>query len=305
MINETFVPLDVAPLGGAGSEPGFSGAVSSREVGRLRVARVRASPMVATRTKRHIEASREDDYFLALHLLGSAQATQDGRSVALGAGDFALFDSTRPYAIEFHHPRAFEHLIYRIPRSELDARCPGLARATAVRVPIASDEGRLAASYLCTLARTSQPMRPTSEERLSATALDLLATALGAAAGLDADPESDRRRCMAQLKQYALARVGDPELSPETVARAAFVSVRQLHRLFEEEEMTFGAFVREERLRRCHRDLADPRLAWMSVAEIARRSGYRSAAHFTRAFTARYGVRPRDVRRSGGDSLAS
>ena len=298
MINETFVPLDVAPLGGTRLESGFSGAVSTREVGELRIARVRASPMVATRTRRHIEASSEDDYFLALHRLGSAHAAQDGRRVALGPGDFALVDSTRPYAIEFRNRGAFEHLIYRIPRVELDIRCPELARATAVRVPIASNEGRLAAQYLQALARVSQPMRPTSAERLTASALDLLATALGAAAGLDPDPECAQRQHVVQLKRYALARLSDPELSPASVALARFMSVRQLHRLFAQEETTFGAFLREERLRRCRKDLADPRLARVSVADIARRSGYRSAAHFTRAFTARYGVRPRDFRRS-------
>jgi AraC-like DNA-binding protein len=297
MINERFVALDVAPLGGRAA-PWLGGSVSMRAMGELRVVHVRASAMSATRTRRHVDGSPEDDYLLALHLSGSAHAAQDRRRVSLRPGDLALFDSARPYVIEFRGAGAFEHLIYRIPRAALDARCPGLARATAIGVGLASAEGRLAVPYLHALARTSASIRPASAERLSGTALDLLATALGATAGLEPEPGAADRGRATQLRRHALARLGDPELSPVDVARAGFVSVRQLHRLFAQQGTTFGSFVREERLRRCRGDLADPRLDRSSIAEIAHRSGYRSAAHFTRAFRARYGMAPRDYRRS-------
>jgi AraC-like DNA-binding protein len=45
-------------------------------------------------------------------------------------------------------------------------------------------------------------------------------------------------------------------------------------------------------VRRCRDDLADLRLSHLTVAEIAERWGFRSAAHFSRAFEARYGVTP-------------
>ena len=95
-----------------------------------------------------------------------------------------------------------------------------------------------------------------------------------------------------------MARLGDPDLTPAAVAEAQFISVRQLHRLFAREQTTFGSFVREERLRRCGRDLSDSRLARVPIADIASQWGYRSPAHFTRAFTAHFGVGPRDFRRS-------
>ena len=190
MILDAFVALDVAPLGSPRGQRDFSGSVSTREIGGLKIARVSASPMAATRSTRHIATSNDDDYFVAVHLRGIAYATQDGRRVALQGGDIALFDSTRPYLIEFQHAGAFEHLIYRVPRSELDARCPRLERATAVRVPLASGEGSLTAPYLRSLAALKSVAANESAERLASTGLDLLATALAAAAGLTADPES-------------------------------------------------------------------------------------------------------------------
>jgi AraC-like DNA-binding protein len=97
-----------------------------------------------------------------------------------------------------------------------------------------------------------------------------------------------------RLKQHVLSRLADPELSPGAVAGAQFVSVRQVHRLFALEKTTFGRFVREERMWRCGRELADPRLARVPIADIASRWGYRSPAHFSRHF----GVGPHEFRRA-------
>jgi AraC-like DNA-binding protein len=128
--------------------------------------------------------------------------------------------------------------------------------------------------------------------------LDVAVSALRAAAGW-ADRLAVRCRPVAsELKRFALAHLNDPALSPEVVARASYISVRQLHRHFARQGTSFGAWVREERLRRCRDDLADRRFSHMSVAEVAARWGFRSAAHFTRAFHARFGVTPASLRRS-------
>jgi AraC-like DNA-binding protein len=56
--------------------------------------------------------------------------------------------------------------------------------------------------------------------------------------------------------------------------------------------------VRDVLCHRCgRRDLADPRLAAVTIADIARHHGFRSAAVFTRAFTRRYRAGPRAFRR--------
>jgi transcriptional regulator GlxA family with amidase domain len=84
--------------------------------------------------------------------------------------------------------------------------------------------------------------------------------------------------------------------SPATAVRASYISVRQLHRLFAREGLSFGAWLREQRLRRCRDDLTNQQLTHRAVGEIAARWGFRSAAHFTRAFHARYGTTPAELR---------
>ena len=290
MIRRHFVPLHIEPL----ADGQFSGAVRLRAISELDLALVRADPMRASRGWKHIERSDSDEYFIGLHLRGVAVGDQDGRRAVLRPGDFALFDSARPYRIEFRNRGLFEHLIVRIPRRQLESRCATLACATAVAVRAASEPGRLVSPSLATLAALSE------SEAFVDPVLDLLGRALSLASGSVLAPVPRTERTLTELKRFTLSHLGDPELSPGQVASGCFVSVRQLHRLFSREHMTFGAFLKETRLRLCRRDLNDPRLANLTIGEIARHHGYRSAATFSRAFAERYGVGPRACRRAAG-----
>ncbi len=107
----------------------------------------------------------------------------------------------------------------------------------------------------------------------------------------------------ADLKRHALTNLGDRGLTPAAAARASYISVRQLHRLFAREGLSFAAWVHEQRLRRCRDDLTDRSLAHLAIAEVATRWGFRSAAHFSRAFAARYGVTPSEFRQVGLPSV--
>ena len=98
------------------------------------------------------------------------------------------------------------------------------------------------------------------------------------------------------MRAYIAGHVADPTLAPAAIARAHFISRSYLDRLFEDEPRTVAEQIRDARLERCRRDLADPRLADRTVLEVALGWGFQSAAHFSRAFRARYGMSPRDAR---------
>jgi AraC-like DNA-binding protein len=296
-VSRQFLDLYLVPLA-HDARRDLDGFISIRELGGVRIARFGGSPVAAARTSAHIDLSDQGHYLLALHVHGIARARQLGRQITLRPGDLALLDSSHPYTIEFANTNPFEHVAYRIPKARLDARSDQIERALAVRLPAGSDAGRLASPYLSTLAAPSWRTPNANATPLLETGLDLLVNALLLAAGLDLPPTGRRAGMLHQLKLHARSRLGDPSLSPAGVAAAHYLSTRQLHRLFAHEGMTFGAWVREERLRGCHRDLADPRLREVPIAELAARWGFRSAAHFTRAFSARYGVGPRDLRRA-------
>jgi AraC-like DNA-binding protein len=70
------------------------------------------------------------------------------------------------------------------------------------------------------------------------------------------------------------------------------MTLRHLHMVFAETGGTLGAHIRDRRLARIRRDLADPRLARRSITEIAFRWGFNDAAHASRAFSRAYGMSP-------------
>jgi AraC-like DNA-binding protein len=86
--------------------------------------------------------------------------------------------------------------------------------------------------------------------------------------------------------------LSDPNLTPNAVATAHHVSTRTLQRVFQGNGLTVSGWIREQRLARCRRDLADPRLGQRPVHAVAARWGYVDAAHFSRAFHAAYGIGP-------------
>jgi AraC-like DNA-binding protein len=294
-ISGQFLDLYLAPLThDAGHD--LDGSVSIRELDSVRIAHFSGSPVAAARTPAQINRSGDGYYLLAMHVRGIARASQHGRQITLRPGDLALLDSSYPYTIEFANAGRFEHIAYRIPHARLDARSDRIERALTVRLPADSDPGRLATPYLSILASPNWHTPVSSTLPLLETGLDLLVNAVLLAAGVAVPTAVGQAGQLHRLKLHTLSRLGEPDLSPAAVAAAHYVSIRQLHRLFARDGTTFGAWLREERLRRCRLDLADPRLREVPIAELAARWGYRSAAHFTRTFAARYGVGPREFR---------
>ena len=68
------------------------------------------------------------------------------------------------------------------------------------------------------------------------------------------------------------------------IAAANHISLRYLHKLFEPQPSTVAGFIRERRLERCRRDLADPSLAHVPVRAIALRLGFPDPARLNRLF---------------------
>jgi AraC-like DNA-binding protein len=72
--------------------------------------------------------------------------------------------------------------------------------------------------------------------------------------------------------------------------------VRYLQRLFEDAGTTFTDFVLGERLSRAHRMLTNARYADRAIGTVAIDSGFSHLSYFNRAFRARFGASPSDIR---------
>jgi len=134
VLSDTFVPLEVSSPGG---EADFRGRLRGCELGSLRLIEVQAEPHTARRTARLVKAAPAGCYKIGVQLRGTSLLIQDGREALLTPGDFAVYDTDRPYSLALYllfgpaifstlAERAAIHFEYVVERQpEL---CPGCAR---------------------------------------------------------------------------------------------------------------------------------------------------------------------------------
>jgi AraC-like DNA-binding protein len=180
----------------------------------------------------------------------------------------------------------------------LPLRALDLRRLSAVRIPGARGVGALSSQFLTQLARRMDELSPSDTALLSTLTLDVLTAALASALDThDALPARTRRRAlMARIHAFILRNLGDAQLTPSAIAAAHHISLRYLHKLFQQDGLTVAGWVRERRLEKCRTDLADPRLRARSINAIAARWGFAGPAHFSQTFRAAYGLSPRQFR---------
>ena len=90
--------------------------------------------------------------------------------------------------------------------------------------------------------------------------------------------------------------LGDGDLSVAEIARRHRVTPRYVHKLFENEGLTFSSFILGQRLSRVHRLLSDPHLADRSISSMAFDVGFGDLSYFNRTFRQRYAATPTEIR---------
>jgi AraC-like DNA-binding protein len=273
----------------------FSGSLDERQLGDIPFTVVSATGQHVQRTASQISASSGDNFMLSLQLAGRGVHKQDGRVAALQPGDFVLFDQARPYDLLFGE--RFRQLVLTLPRELVQRRMPDLTQLTARRVDGRAGSGRLASLFMRQLARQLSTVDEASIPRLQASTLELIVTALFEQHGAETHRLSRTRNVLLQeILQHIEDRLGDSELTCATVARAHRISERTLRNLFSDLGTCASDWIWQRRLERARADLADPAFADRPVAFIGYQWGFKSSAHFARAFKAKFRTSPGDLR---------
>ncbi|WP_254552272.1 helix-turn-helix domain-containing protein [Kitasatospora sp. MMS16-BH015] len=272
------------------------------------------------RTERMIRQGDEELYHLSLLTAGAAHVEgheRDGAGV-LGAGDFHLVGSARPYASHFFgttgagpegpgpagagqsaRPRA-EGVGIDLPASLLPVPVQRLQGMLGRRLVVQRGTGTLLAEFLLGLDRQAAMLQPAEATRLGSVVADLVSAWI--AQELDAehalDPETRQQTLVESIRSFIRHNLHDPELTPPAIAAAHHISVSHLHRLFTTHSQgeTVAAFIRNRRMKLAYRELADPTLLTVPIHAIAARCGLPRPSEFGRAFKAAHGVSPREHR---------
>ena len=272
--------------------------IRSGDLGAVGVTRLTAPPLEAFRTPRQIRRSDPELFKIDVPVRGRTVFAQDDRQAVLEPGDFTFVDLSRPCHVadlgDVH-----EVVAVKFPRQVLPFRHSDLTRLTAM--PVRDRDGL--GAPICTLSRYliehTEHDRALGGTRLANALLDLLVVAIAELLDRPAQlpAQTQRRALLARVQVFIDRHLPDSALSPGMIAAAHHISVRYLHKLFEDQDDSVARSILLRRLERCRRDLVDPELAARPVNAIAHRWGLGDPAHFSRVFRATYGDPPGEYRR--------
>ncbi|MFT3798305.1 helix-turn-helix domain-containing protein [Microbacterium sp.] len=288
-VSESFVPLRIDS-----DRPSLHGVIRGACADGIHLTEVGATAHTVTRTPELIARSPRGAYKVSLLLAGSGLLIQDGREAVLREGDFAIYDTSRPYTLGFD--RDFRTLVLMFPYEVTTLSHEAMHELTATRLAGDTGLGAIVAPFLARLGARMDELTGAAGVRLAHTAVDLVTTALVHELGFEGAAADPRRTLLHRIHGYIDEHLDTADLTPGAIAAAHYISVRHLHSLFHESGTTVSAVVRSRRLERCRRDLLEPMLAERPVAAIGARWGFADAAHFSRAFKSAYGVSPNAYR---------
>jgi AraC-like DNA-binding protein len=286
MVCDTFVELECEST----SVDHFSGTMANSSISDIQFSSVNSVAQHVWRTRSKISKSDRDFFLLSLQTSGSGRLTQDGRTALLQPGDFALYDTTRPYDLRFEDN--FGQLVLRLPRSIVTGRLVEAENLTALRVMGNKGAGMLASHFLRQLHSQIEQIDALSVARLHASAVDLLATALAEQGGAHAKISESQSLLRRRIGVFIDANLSNPRLNCEMIAAAHSISERYLRKIFETSSMSVSEWIWSRRLDQAKQDLIDPLRAHISITAIGYDVGFKDAAHFSRAFKAKFGDTP-------------
>ncbi|MCK1311923.1 helix-turn-helix domain-containing protein [Bradyrhizobium sp. 23] len=293
IVCDVFVGLDCrSDLGSA-----FRGTVTRAPLGKAECSEVCSDRQHVLRTPSRIARSDQDFILIALGNRGAGGVVQDGREAVVSPGEFALYDTTRPYELKFDG--IFTQTIFKVPREMLPRRLGATETLTATSFGPDSPLQRIAYDFIYRLCQSADQIDLHHAAALSEQAVDVLAMALGERLGKTPLPSSTHRSALLyRLKAHIRAHLADPDLSLSETAAALGISSRYVNDLLADEDTSFQRYVLGERLAQCRRDLASPVLAHRHISEIAFAWGFNDLSHFGRVFREHFGMSPRDFRQS-------
>jgi AraC-like DNA-binding protein len=272
------------------------GDISFNRLGSLDLTQLRSNAQRIRRTEAKIRQGGEDCLLIQIQREGRCLVRQDGRQAVVSPGDFVLYDSSRPYELNFQD-RHHDVFVMRLARAQFKVHISNLEELTAMTLSSQDAAGHLLLSMVETLRRDIAKLQPSSALGVSEAITSIVAAGLRGLPGANVRKLSNLHAYhLARIRAYVRDHLRDPELSVQSIALALQISSDHLSRVFRSEPIPLSRWIWKMRLDAIRRDLANPRLREQSVSDIAFSWGFNNAAHFSRSFRDEYQMTPREWR---------
>lgn len=271
----------------------FIASIRSYQMGPLLFGRVSSEGQRFIRNAEVVARGGDDHLLVQLYVTGGYRGTTSAGPIAVRPGDISVLDLAATFQTEADD---FDNLNIVIPRPLLASRLPTTSDLHGLVLPRERALTQVLQRHLFTLDELAPRLTGGEAEDLVDATLSLVAATLRRALYGRAAADSDPRLLTAlRIRAYVDANLADPALDVAAVAAHFGLSRAGLYRVFAPFGR-IGEHIRNERLRGAFHDLRASAGQKVRIADIAKRWGFATQAGFKRAFQARYGANPRDVR---------
>jgi AraC-like DNA-binding protein len=235
--------------------------------------------------------------FLVVASGSRLQACQRGRSIDLSFGQMVRMSADEPAQVT--HLTEGDRWSIRISQKLLGEFCRSVDDKIACRIDAGGELTNLVLQQIKTAHRFGPKLDASANYTIAQHLLDLVGLCLGA--DRDAAHIAGHRGLAAArleaIKSEILRGLGRSDMGLAQIALNHGLSTRYVQHLFELSGTSFTSFVLERRLLLAHRLLREPKSRWRKVSDVASAAGFSDISYFNRAFRARFGARPTDVRK--------
>jgi AraC-like DNA-binding protein len=266
--------------------------IEEHQLGGVSITHVVTSGMDTTRTRRQTAADSTPVIALSLGMARGSVLERYGEQRRTTPGAVNLVELTEPYRSRI--ARGTNGWSVKIPLEQL-AVPPSTIRNACAGLS-ASPVHPVFAHHLRSMARQAPRLEGDGAGALLGTATIALARALICSAADDSRriDEAMSDSLLIRVQTYVRAHVTDPGLSPERIAAAHHVSLRQLYRACAAADLRLEQWIIELRLEGARQELAGAQSRSRTIAAVARHWCFINPSHFAHRFREAYGVTPRE-----------
>lgn len=282
MLSSTHLPWSIAELV-VDPHNGFGASVRRRHLADLILVDCTCDPSRGVRRSHEI-AQTDGEYLVMLMTLQGREIVSQGESQSLlEPGSVVVWDSETPAEFLVQQPLVKRSLL--VPKAALAEVGARGALMTGSVLDATAPAVVLLGGYLAALSSTIDDLPLSALPAARNATIELLAAALQAPA--PQNTIATRTTAEAHIER----NLRENRLSAAEVSKAIGVSVRSLHRAFEDSGDSLSAFIRIRRLSRARDDL----ISGLTVSQVARQWHYTDPSHFSRSFKRHFGVNPSDL----------
>ena len=228
---------------------------------------------------------------------GSLKIVRSQGTCTIQAGEAGIIDSNAPFHAKIMCDGDSLHESFQavVPAHLFLTHLPEAEKFTDT-FSLDTPEGNVVQRLLDVLAGEGDHLSRKTAEPLTESFLEAIRETIGCR-----DMEVPRRqrlvdKRLADIENYILMNLTDPDLCYDKVAASCGISPRYLCYVLKANNTSFSDLLWRNRLPKARDWLVSPATQDYPIHEIAFMSGFKSAAHFSRMFKATYGCPPREYR---------